>query len=71
MPVRLGSSAVELGEQTSVWSEYSAATMTRTFLASKTKPQRLLSLFPKAAIANSFALKGSIRLVVGKASAAV
>ena len=41
MPVRLSSSGVELGEETSVWSEYSAATMTRTFLAFKTEPQRL------------------------------
>ena len=40
MPVRSGSSAVELGEKTLVWSEYSAATMTRIFLASKTEPQR-------------------------------
>ena len=41
MPVRSGSSAVELGEETSVWSKYSAATMTRTFLASKTESQKL------------------------------
>ena len=41
MPVRSGSSAVELGEKTLVWSEYLAATMTRTFLASKTESQRL------------------------------
>ena len=41
MPVRSSSFAVELGEETLVWSEYSATTMTRTFLASKTEPQRL------------------------------
>ena len=41
MPVRLGSSMVELGEEMSLWSEYSAATMTNTFLDSKIEPQRL------------------------------
>ena len=41
MPVHSSSSAMELGEETSVWSKYSAATMTKTFLASKTEPQRL------------------------------
>ena len=41
MSVRSGSSAVELGEETLVWSKYSAATITKTFLASKTDPQRL------------------------------
>ena len=43
MSVRLGSSAVELGEETSVWYEHSAETVTGTFLASKTERQRLLS----------------------------
>ena len=70
MPVRSGSSVVELGEETSVWSAYLAGTMTGTFL-SKTESQRFLSLFPRAAVANSFALKSSTRLVVGKASAAL
>ena len=46
MLVCLGSSAVESGEETSVCSEYSAGTVTETFLSSKTEPQRLLSLSP-------------------------
>ena len=37
MPVRSGSSAVESGEEASVCSEYSAGTMTGTFLSSKTE----------------------------------
>ena len=46
MRVRSGSSAVELGEETSVWYEHSAGTVTGTFLASKTERQRLLSWSP-------------------------
>ena len=41
MLVCSGSSAVESGEETSVCSEYSAGTVTGTFLSSKTEPQRL------------------------------
>ena len=41
MLVRLGSSAVESGEETLVWSKYSAGTVTGTFLASETEPQGL------------------------------
>ena len=43
MPVCLSNSAVELGEETLVWYEQLAGTVTRTILASKTKWQRLLS----------------------------
>ena len=39
MSVRSGSSAVESGEETLVWSEYSGGTVTETFLTSETKPR--------------------------------
>ena len=63
MPVRSGSSAVELGEETSVWYEYSAGIVTKAFLTPKTEPQRLYRGLP--------GLKSSIRLVVDKACTVV
>ena len=41
MPVRLGSSAVELGEEMSVCYKHSAETVMGTFLSSETESQRL------------------------------
>ena len=67
MPVRSGNSAVELGEKTSMWYKHSAETVTGTFLASKTKRQRLLSWSPgglRQFFFFFFALKSSTRLVV-------
>ena len=63
MPVRSGSSAVELGEETSVWYEHSAGIVTKAFLTPETEPQRLYR--------GPLGLKSSTRLVVGKAYAVV